>query len=99
MTDERWKVRLCGHVSVAVPGRGGETTLPGRQGRLLFAYLVINRDRACRRTGLIDALWPDDPPPAADSALSALLSKLRRALGGDVLQGRTELRLVLPDDA
>jgi len=35
------------------------------------------------------------PPAAADSALSALLSKLRRALGDGVLTGRGELRLNL----
>ena len=70
--------------------------LPGRQGRLLFAYLVLNRDRDCGRAELIDVLWPEDPPAAADTALSALLSKLRRALGDGALAGRSELRLVPP---
>src|SRR3954467_5568082 len=87
--------------------------LPGRQGRLLFAYLVLNRTRGCPRDELIDVLWPEGPPAAAagcsgvrgpegppaaaDSALSALLSKLRRALGEGVLAGRGELRLRLAD--
>ena len=75
-----------------------DAALPGRQGRLLFAYLVANRDRACPRSELIDALWPERPPAAADSALSALLSKLRRALGDGVLTGRAELRLRLGGD-
>ncbi|HEY7078000.1 MAG TPA: AAA family ATPase, partial [Solirubrobacteraceae bacterium] len=66
--------------------------LPGRQGRLLFAYLVLNRDRDCGRAELIDLLWPERPPAAAETALSALLSKLRRALGDGVLTGRSELR-------
>jgi DNA-binding SARP family transcriptional activator len=70
--------------------------LPGRQGRLLFAYLVLNRDRDCGRPELIDVLWPENPPAAADTALSALLSKLRRALGEGVLVGRSELRFVPP---
>ena len=48
-----------------------------------------------RASELIDLLWPEDPPAAADSALSALLSKLRRALGDGVLTGRGELRLGL----
>ena len=72
-------------------------TLPGRQGRLLFAYLVLNRDRDCGRAELIDVLWPEDPPAAAETALSALLSKLRRALGDSALVGRSELRLVPPE--
>ena len=36
---------------------------------------------------------PRLPPSAPDAALSALLSKLRKALGGDALRGRSELRL------
>ncbi|HEY6892494.1 MAG TPA: AAA family ATPase [Solirubrobacter sp.] len=44
-------------------------------------------------------LWPEGPPAAADSALSALLSKLRRALGDGVLTGRGELRLHLEGTA
>jgi DNA-binding SARP family transcriptional activator len=75
-------------------GRSLGAALPGRQGRLLFAYLLLNRDRDCGRIELIDLLWPERPPAAADSALSALLSKLRRALGHEVLAGRSELRLV-----
>jgi DNA-binding SARP family transcriptional activator len=80
---------------VRAQGRDLARALPGRQGRLLFAYLVGNRDRACPRGELIDLLWPEDPPAAADSALSALLSKLRKALGAGVLTGRAELRLDL----
>jgi DNA-binding SARP family transcriptional activator len=61
----------------------------------LFAYLVSNRERDCGRTELIDMLWPERPPAAADTALSALLSKLRRTLGEGALVGRSELRLAL----
>ena len=43
-------------------------------------------------------LWPESPPAAADTALSALLSKLRRALGDGALSGRSELRLTLAGD-
>ena len=78
-------------------GRRLDAGLPGRQGRLLFAYLTLNRSRGCPRDELIDVLWPEGPPAAADSALSALLSKLRRALGSGVLTGRGELRLHLDE--
>ncbi len=80
---------------VDAQGQRLDAGLPGRQGRLLFAYLVRNRTRGCPRDELIDVLWPEGPPAAADSALSALLSKLRRALGEGVLTGRGELRLRL----
>ncbi len=76
-----------------------EGELPGRQGRLLFAYLVANRARAASRAELMDAVWPYGLPGAPDSALSALVSKLRRAVGQERLVGRSELRLVLADDA
>lgn len=92
-----WDIRLCGPVLVDAGGRRLDAGLPGRQGRLLFAYLVLNRNRGCPRDELIDVLWPEGPPAAADSALSALLSKLRRALGDGVLTGRGELRLHLED--
>src|SRR4051812_29638032 len=94
---EGWDIRLCGPVMVDVSGRRLDAGLPGRQGRLLFAYLVLNRTRGCPRDELIDVLWPEGPPAAADSALSALLSKLRRALGDGVLTGRGELRLFLEE--
>jgi DNA-binding SARP family transcriptional activator len=94
---EGWNIRLCGPVMVDVGGRRLDAGLPGRQGRLLFAYLVLNRSRGCPRDELIDVLWPEGPPAAADSALSALLSKLRRALGDGVLTGRGELRLHIED--
>ena len=92
-----WDIRLCGPVLVDAGGRRLDAGLPGRQGRLLFAYLVLNRTRGCPRDELIDVLWPEGPPAAADSALSALLSKLRRALGEGVLTGRGELRLRMDD--
>src|SRR3954453_3559096 len=90
-----WDIRLCGPVLVEANGQRVDAGLPGRQGRLLFAYLVLNRSRGCPRDELIAVLWAEGPPAAADSALSALLSKLRRALGDGVLTGRGELRLHL----
>jgi DNA-binding SARP family transcriptional activator len=80
-------------------GERVEARLPSRQGRLLFAYLVVNRHRPRTRAALIDAVWPVEPPGTPDSALSALLSKLRGVLGRDALAGRDEPRLVLPRDA
>lgn len=80
-------------------GRRVEGELSGRQARLLFAYLVSNRLRAASRPELMDAVWPDGLPGAPDSALSALVSKLRRVVGQDRLEGRSELRLALADDA
>jgi DNA-binding SARP family transcriptional activator len=53
---------------------------PGRQGRLVFAYLVVNRGHTVAREQLLDLLWPDGAPPSAETALSAVVSKLRGTL-------------------
>ena len=81
-------------------GRRLEDSLRGRQGRLLFAYLALNRDRPVRRDELAEALWSGKgAPPAYESLLAPPLSRLRKALGPGVLEGRSELQLMLPDDA
>jgi DNA-binding SARP family transcriptional activator len=90
------RIHLCGRLTAEIAGRRIESELPGRQGRLLFAYLVLNRRRPIVRDELVGSLWGDEPPAASDSALSALLSKLRRHLP---LEGRGDLRLDLPRDA
>jgi DNA-binding SARP family transcriptional activator len=66
---------------------------------MLFAYLALNRERAVTRDELLDAMWPYVTPPAAPSALTVLVSKLRAALGAQMLTGRSELQLTLPVDA
>ena len=78
-----WEIRLCGRVAVSNSDGLTAPALPGRQGQLLLAYLVHHRTRACPRYELEDVLWPKDVPASSDSALSSLLSKLRRALGPD----------------
>lgn len=93
------RVQLCGRLVVDWRGRRLESEFPGRQGRLLFAYLVLHRTRVATRDALVEAIWPGGAPRAAETALAALLSKLRKTLGGDHLVGRGELRIVLPEDA
>jgi len=93
----RWEIRLCGRVAVSNSDGLTGVALPGRQGQLLLAYLAYHRTRACPRYELEDVLWPKNAPVSSDSALSSLLSKLRRALGPDALAGRAELRLALPE--
>jgi len=76
-----------------------DDALPGRQGRLLFGYLVAHRNRSTHRDALIDVLWPDAPPASPDATLRPLLSRLRQVMGEERLLGRGELQLVLPGDA
>jgi SARP family transcriptional regulator, regulator of embCAB operon len=89
------RVQLCGPLVFERGGERLEGRLPGRQGRLLLAYLVLNRHRVVGREELADALWGDGPPAASDGALNALISKLRKGLGAEAVEGRTALRLLL----
>src|SRR5688500_12358256 len=57
-----------------------ERDLPGRQGRVLLAMLVAERDRPISRDMVAEELWPGEPPPAWEKAVMALVSKLRAAL-------------------
>ncbi|HEX4010928.1 MAG TPA: AAA family ATPase [Solirubrobacteraceae bacterium] len=74
-------------------------SLRGKQVPLLLAYLVLNRERPVGREELIGALWPDTAPRSQDAAMRTLLSRLRSALGTDILAGRDELDLELPEPA
>ena len=59
-----------------------EKRFPGRQGRLAFAVLAWERDRAFSLDEFADVLWDGEPPNSWQAALRALVSKLRAALGG-----------------
>src|SRR5215216_5949621 len=90
------RIQLCGRYAVVIDGSRVEDRLPGRRGRLLFAYLVLNRGRQLPREELLMAGWGADASAEAGNALSVLLSKPRHGLGADRLRGRAEIELLLP---
>jgi SARP family transcriptional regulator, regulator of embCAB operon len=93
------RIQICGRLAVQVAGQRVEARLPGRQGRLLFVYLTLNRRRPVGRDQLVEALWPYQAPGNADAALRPLLSKLRAALGPGMVSAGTSPALTLPTDA
>jgi SARP family transcriptional regulator, regulator of embCAB operon len=93
------RVQLCGPLVVELSGRSVQAALPGRQGRLLFAYLVVHRPQPVPRDVLVDALWADAPPADSAAALNVVVSKVRSVVGREVLRGRTELAVSLPEPA
>ena len=86
------KVFLAGTIVIEAEGVViDERHLPGRQGRLLFAYLVAEHDRPVPRDELANILWGDAPPATWDKALSVLVSKLRGVLAETGVDGASAL--------
>ena len=100
----RLKVFLAGRVAVETDGAViDEAHLGGRQGRLLFAYLVAERSRPVPGRARRGALGRDAAVDE-DKALTVIASKLRGALADAGLDGRELLtaafgcyRLDLPE--
>lgn len=93
------RIQLCGPLVVRIDGRRVDDAFAAAQARLLLGYLVLHRDVPKARDELAWAVWGEQPPAAVGTALSALLSKLRTAIGPEHVTGRTLLRLALPADA
>ena len=99
------RVSLTGVVSLTVGGTTiAEDSFPGRQGRLLFARLVLADNAAIPRDELAELLWPSGPPATWEKALSVLVSKLRALLAESGLDAQSALvnvagcyRLDLPE--
>jgi DNA-binding SARP family transcriptional activator len=96
-SSHRVRIQICGPLVIERDGQRLDAQLPGRQGRLLFTYLVVNRHRQIPRDELAEALWREPDPAAVDTRLNPLLSKLRRVFGTDSVDGRSTLRLCLPE--
>jgi len=89
------RIYLTGRISI----EHGETLVEerefaGRQGRLAFALLFSERHRPVTKEELISRLWPGAPPRGVETALGAILSKLRASLKktGAVQDGVIDVR-------
>jgi WD40 repeat protein/DNA-binding SARP family transcriptional activator/energy-coupling factor transporter ATP-binding protein EcfA2 len=74
--------------SLEVLERGDRVPLGGPKQRLVLAALLVHANRLVPADSLIDDIWGDEPPDAARSALQAYVSRLRKILGPDRLEGR-----------
>jgi DNA-binding SARP family transcriptional activator len=95
---QRSTIQLCGTLAVSLDGRRVERLLPGRKGRLLLAYLIVNRTRDVTADELVTALWDEEAPDGAEATLRTLISKVRRVVGADALGRGGRYRLSLPED-
>ena len=93
LAGTRVRVQLCGRM--CVQGDDGTTidgsAFPGRQGRVVFAYLVTTAQPVPRDV-LADLLWPHRLPSAWRRDLAAVVSKLRALLGRLGLDASDALR-------
>lgn len=83
------RIYITGRVALEVDGQVvvDERRLRGKQGRLVFAYLVFGRARPAPRDELARMVWQQDFPPSWEGALSALISRLQRILSSGPLKG------------
>ena len=93
MGDTPLRLYLCGRLAI----EHGETIVaerdfPARQGRLVWAYLALQRKRPVGREDLAEALWGDDIPDRWDSTINGVVSRLRAMLRGRAIPP-AELRL------
>ncbi|HEY7627461.1 MAG TPA: BTAD domain-containing putative transcriptional regulator, partial [Ilumatobacteraceae bacterium] len=72
--------RVLGPIEIA-DGDGSTVGVGGPLMRRLLAVLVINAGRVVPVDRLIDAVWGDNPPVAADATLQTYVSRLRRSVG------------------
>ena len=92
-------ITCFGELRIELAGRDVATGLPGRQGRALVAYLILQAPRPVARDELIEVIWPSSPPADRHAAFRSVLAKVRRALGPELVTGREPLSLVLSPGA
>ena len=84
-------------------GPAGSASLGGAKQQLLLALLVLHAGEPVSRTAIIDALWPERPPPSARQSVDSYLSRIRaalRAAGADgelISSGTGGIRLRVAD--
>ncbi len=78
------QVRVLG--PFAVDGPRGPCVVAGARQRTVLATLALHAGRPVAAGRLIDALWPDDPPPSARNSLQSHVARLRAVLPDGVIR-------------
>ncbi|WP_116948430.1 ATP-binding protein [Jiangella endophytica] len=82
------QVRLVGELTVARAGRtldAGEVA--DRKGRTLLALVAVAGGRPVSMDRIVEALWGEQAPRRPAASVATLVSRLRAALGPDVVAG------------
>jgi DNA-binding SARP family transcriptional activator len=92
--------RILGPVEVRAHGR--PIAVAGGRQRALLSLLLLRSGEPLSRDRLIEGLWGERPPDGAVKTVQAVVSRLRRALGGEAarpVSGASGYRLrVEPDE-
>jgi predicted ATPase/DNA-binding SARP family transcriptional activator len=92
------RIAMLGPLEVHADGRPVE--VGGARLRALLILLALDAGRVVNTHRLVDGLWGDDPPAGAPNALQTLVSRLRRALPGAVVESHpTGYRLAVDPEA
>jgi len=78
--------RVLGPLEVEIDGRSLTPTRPRE--RAVLALLLLRAGRVVGADELIDAVWGEEPPATARTALHGVISSLRRRLGEDRIETR-----------
>jgi len=76
--------RILGPLEVVDEGRS--IHLGGLRQRALLAVLLLRRNEVVPTVRLIDELWGEEPPATGAKTIHVYVSRLRKALGEDVLR-------------
>src|SRR4051794_39578735 len=86
------RVSVTGRLGLEVAGAlVDERSLPGRQARLAFVFLVVERFRLIERDELADVVWPRALPAAWQPALRSVVARVRAFLAATGLPGAETL--------
>jgi DNA-binding SARP family transcriptional activator/tetratricopeptide (TPR) repeat protein len=90
------RIDVCGNLAITVGGERREGEIR-RQGRMLLAFLALNRARPVSRDELVLAIWGEETAGHHRADLNGLLSKVRRVIGHDAIEmGRASVQLAHP---
>ncbi|HEX8157919.1 MAG TPA: BTAD domain-containing putative transcriptional regulator, partial [Solirubrobacteraceae bacterium] len=87
---------MCGRFRLVVSGVRRDESIH-QQGRLALAFLAVHRARPVSRDELELAIWGEGRTHDRGAALNTILSRLRRALGPEVIQSHSRTCLQLAE--
>jgi predicted ATPase/DNA-binding SARP family transcriptional activator len=97
--NQRVQIGMLGTFEVRTDD-GALADVPGARLRGLLIALALQPGQVVPKAALVDWIWGERPPADAANALQRLVSRLRKALPGGLVEGQTDgYRLTVEPDA